>query len=155
MDFKTIISFFHLLATVIWIGGMAYFILILSPSLIAIEPPQREKLTAMAAKRFAITAWICILVLIITGLLMTPKGIYFNLHETFGLLINIKILLFIIMLVVGIIVATVLFPIMKKLSPKPGEKPSAGFIKIQKRMSLLALINLILGILILLIMSFI
>jgi hypothetical protein len=44
------LDFLHLLATAAWIGGMIYIILVLMPSLTAIDPPQRGKLMGAAAK---------------------------------------------------------------------------------------------------------
>jgi len=75
---EEVINFFHLLATVVWIGGMFYMDLILMPSLAKIDPGESSKLMGMIAKKFTITAWSAIIVLIITGILKTPSDMYFD-----------------------------------------------------------------------------
>lgn len=154
MDLKTFLGFFHQLATVVWIGGMVYYVFILTPSLKVLDPPQRGKLNATVGKKFAIVAWLCILTLVITGILIAPNESNLNLHPNYDLIFSIKIVLFILILIIGITISTVLLPKIKNLAPKPGEKPAAGFLKAQKQVSFLAVVNLIIGILIILIFSF-
>ncbi|MFZ3384542.1 MAG: hypothetical protein WA144_11515, partial [Candidatus Methanoperedens sp.] len=58
----------HYLATVMWIGGMAFNILVLRPSMVAIDQNQRPVLGTTVLKRFIIFAWLSILVLTFTGI---------------------------------------------------------------------------------------
>ena len=62
-------DFLHLLATAVLIGGMLYSILVLMPSLAAIDLPQRGKFMGVAGKRFSFFAWGSVVVLLITGYL--------------------------------------------------------------------------------------
>lgn len=57
----------HYLATVMWIGGMAFNILVLRPSMIVLEQSQRPVLGNKVLKRFIVFAWLSITVLILTG----------------------------------------------------------------------------------------
>lgn len=145
-----ILDFLHLLTAVIWIGGMIYFNFVLSPSLAAIDPPQRGKLVGAVSKRFAMFAWGCIIILLMTGLLLTPSGMLFDTSSTYGIALFVKIIMFIVMIIIGAFISFIKVPKMEKLAPKPDEKPAPEFFKIQKQISLLAHINMILGILILL-----
>jgi len=60
----------HYLATVMWIGGRAFNILVLRPSMEAIDQNQCSILGNMVLKRFIIFAWLSICVLILTGIPM-------------------------------------------------------------------------------------
>jgi uncharacterized membrane protein len=72
--------FFHLAAAIIWMGGMAFIVLALRPSLANVEPPARMKLVAAVLRRFFATVATSIVVLAATGAWMfanaqaTPRG---------------------------------------------------------------------------------
>ena len=148
MLLQSINDFFHLLAAAVWVGGMIYAKFVLTPSLKVIDPPQQGKLFGAASKRFSFFAWASIVVLLITGLLEPQFGSFFD-FSTSGLAMTIKYLMFFVVVVVGLIITIAVAPKMEKLAPKPGERPSPAFVQKQKQLALLALINLILGILIL------
>ena len=146
---EEIINFFHLMATVVWIGGMFYMDMILMPSLAKIDPGESGKLMGMIAKKFTITAWTAIIVLIITGILKTPSDMYFDTSDEYGIYLLIKHVLVIGAIIVGLIITFVFVPKLKASTPKPGERPSAEFISYSKKIEHLSKTNLILGILIL------
>jgi uncharacterized membrane protein len=150
MILQTVIDFLHLLATVAWIGGAVYMNLVLMPSLNAIEPPARGKLMAAASKRFTIIAWSSIIVLAITGYLKTPAGMLFNTTETYGMTLTVKHVLFLTMIALASLIMLVVVPRMNALAPKPGEKPSPGFLKAQTLLPRLSVTATILGIVVLL-----
>ena len=144
-----IINFFHLLATVVWIGGMFFMDLILMPSIAKIDPGESGKLMGMIAKKFTITAWSTIIILIITGILKTPGDMYFDTSSEWGIFLLIKHILFIVSIIVGLVITLVFVPGLKANTPKPGEMPSAEFISYSKKIENLSKTNLVLGILIL------
>ena len=148
--FDIILKFLHLLATVTWIGGMIYTNLVLMPSLAAIDPLQKGKLLNALIKRFTILAWGSIIVLLVTGFLDTPSGMLFNISTFYGKVLALKHALVLIMVVIGVCITFVLGPKMKALAPKPGEKPPSELLKLQKQLSMLGLINMVLGVLVLL-----
>lgn len=145
-----IINFFHLFATTVWIGGMFYMDLILFPSAAKIDPAESSKLEGMIAKKFTITAWSCIVVLVITGLLKTPSDMLFDTNVDFGLILTIKHILVIVIIITGLIITLVFVPGLKANAPKPGEQPSKEFISYRKKIEKLSKTNLVIGILILL-----
>jgi uncharacterized membrane protein len=68
----TVINWLHLFATVAWIGGMTTNLLVLLPSIReALEPAVMGKLMGGVMKRFRIVTYISIVVLIVTGAVMT------------------------------------------------------------------------------------
>ena len=151
---SALIDFFHLLGTVIWIGGIFYSNLVLMPSMNTIAPPERSKLLSAASSRFTVLAWVSIIFLIITGILKAGSEEVKNLTQTEHVFLSIKYGLFAIMLIVGIVITFYLGPKIEKLSPKEGDKPSVEFFKVQNQLSMLSKINMVLGIFVLIFVSF-
>ncbi|MBX3585854.1 MAG: CopD family protein [Ramlibacter sp.] len=62
---------FHLVAAILWMGGMAFLMLALRPAVQArLEPAVRLPLMTAVLGRFFVMVWICIAVLLATGLPM-------------------------------------------------------------------------------------
>jgi uncharacterized membrane protein len=57
----------HLLGAIIWVGGMAFAILVLRPSLAVLEPPQRLLLPAQVFRRFFMIIWHVMPIVLATG----------------------------------------------------------------------------------------
>lgn len=67
----TLFKFFHLVAAIVWLGGMTFMLLALRPSLPALEAPaQRLKLLAAVLRRFFAVVWTAIGVLLLSGAYM-------------------------------------------------------------------------------------
>jgi uncharacterized membrane protein len=145
-----LVNFVHLLAAVIWVGGAIYILFILQPALRFIEPQESGKLQGIITKRFSLTAWICIVILLTTGYLKTPKSMLFDASSDVGRMLIMKHILIVISIIVGLVIALHVVPTLQKNAPKPGDAPSADFMNSQKKLSILGWINLILGLLILL-----
>jgi uncharacterized membrane protein len=150
MALSVVIDFFHLLATVAWVGGMIYVNLVLMPSLPAIEPAQRWKLVGAVTKRFLMISWGSVIMLAVTGIIKSLSEEVGQLSAATQLALKVKYGLFAVMLLIGILISVVLAPKMTALAPKPGEKPSSQFPKVQKQISTLSFINMILAVIILL-----
>jgi uncharacterized membrane protein len=57
----------HLLGAIVWVGGMAFAILVLRPSLAVLEPPQRLLLHAQVFRRFFMIIWHAMPIILVTG----------------------------------------------------------------------------------------
>mgnify|MGYP001381422029 CR=1 FL=1 len=67
----TLFKFFHLVAAVVWLGGMSFMLLALRPSLPVLEaPPQRLKLLVTVLRRFFAAVWAAVGVLLLSGAYM-------------------------------------------------------------------------------------
>ena len=153
MILSVISNFLHLLATVTWIGGMLFVNLVLMPSLTAIDPPQRGKLMGAIAKRFAILSWGSIVILLVTGVIVAPSQSLLNLSTAYGVTLFLKHLAVLAMIVIGVRTAFVIAPKMQSLAPAPGTPPSPAYLNVQKQFSLLARVNMLLGVLVLLLVA--
>ena len=98
----------HYLATVMWIGGMAFNILVLRPSMMILDQNQHPILGNKVLKRFIIFAWLSIAVLVLTGISITYNRIAFEdiLSTTYGIVLLSK---HIVTLIMVLIVAWVSF----------------------------------------------
>lgn len=67
----TFFKFFHLVAAIVWLGGMSFMLLALRPSLAVLEgPPHRLTLLAAVLRRFFAAVWIAVGVLLLSGAYM-------------------------------------------------------------------------------------
>ena len=133
-------SFLHILATVVWIGGIYMILLVILPGAKAgLEPAMVGKLMKEITKKFTAMANISILVLIATGILIA----YYS-EENWNAVMILKH--FLVALMIGIHFWRMLI-----LNPKIGRLSSQDEIVRLQRFSLfLVKTNLILGIIVLL-----
>lgn len=62
------IKLLHLVAAIIWMGGMAFMLLALRPAVLDVmEPQPRARLMAVVWRRFFRVVWVAIGVLLLTG----------------------------------------------------------------------------------------
>ncbi len=64
----------HILAAIVWIGGMFFAILVLRPAAGELEPPERLALWRRAFARFFPWVWLAVVVLLGTGYWMIFAG---------------------------------------------------------------------------------
>jgi putative copper resistance protein D len=68
MSLHTLSVFFHVLAAVVWAGGMLFLGPIAAPALRGLEPPEaRARAFLAVGRRFRPVGWACIAVLVATG----------------------------------------------------------------------------------------
>lgn len=64
---RQIALFLHVLADIVWIGGMFLAYVCVRPAAAALEPPQRLTLWAGIFRRFFPWVWACVATLLLTG----------------------------------------------------------------------------------------
>jgi uncharacterized membrane protein len=57
----------HILCAVLWVGGMFFAYVVLRPSLLAVDPPQRMLLNTQVHRRFFLIVWHAMPLILITG----------------------------------------------------------------------------------------
>lgn len=128
--------FLHIFFAMVWIGGMAYSLLFLKPSLKEIlQEEQKQRFLNSVFSRFFLGVWLSIIVLFITGM-----GLWHGYRKDFSenLLFHLKLFLFALMTMVFIYIYFFLFR-RGKISQVPN----------------LVAVNLFLGILVLMIITYI
>jgi uncharacterized membrane protein len=154
---SVIADWLHLLATVVWIGGMAFNVWVLRPSLTSVDPSRRIKLGSAVLNRFIYLAWACIATLISTGIFIArPRG-----GAIYGFVMTAKHMTVLAMVLIVAVISFVLFPksraFVSKINAETRETPSLSSTepppelrKVQGQMVLLVKLNLTLGVLVLL-----
>ena len=67
----TLFKLIHLLAVLIWVGGMFFAHLVLRPAAVeTLEPPQRLKLLDAVFRRFFNWVWAAVVLILVTGFYM-------------------------------------------------------------------------------------
>lgn len=155
MDLFSVAIFAHLLAACTWLGGMIYINLIFMPMLKTVEPSAAGKLVRENGIRFPKLAWASVGLLIITGLMQLNLDALFDFSTDYGTFLTLKLITIGVMISIGLYITFLLYPKLIKMAPQDGEAPSAEFVSLQKKLPLLARINMILGILVLLFVSII
>lgn len=64
----------HLLAALVWVGGMFFAILILKPAAQELDLPTRVRLWSKTLTRFMVVVWISVIILPVTGYWMIFHG---------------------------------------------------------------------------------
>jgi len=154
---NVILDWLHLVATTVWIGGIAFNILVLRPSLSVIEPAKRVKLMGTVLKRFIYVAWLSIGVLVFTGIFLGRGDPDALLSSNYGIALIIKHAIVVVMTVIVALVSFVFFPKLKMFLSEIDVKahdatklPSELAILLGKIVALVKL-NLTLGVIVLLV----
>jgi uncharacterized membrane protein len=75
MNAWSLVLALHLVCVVIWVGGMFFALLVLRPSLSAVEPAQRVAIHSQAFRRFFLIIWHVMPLALISGYAML-FGVY-------------------------------------------------------------------------------
>jgi putative copper export protein len=60
--------FLHILSAIVWIGGMLFLALVIVPATRGLPPPDRSALFSAVGRRFRAVGWVCIGLLLLTGI---------------------------------------------------------------------------------------
>ena len=143
----------HVLAALLWLGGMLFLGVVGAPVLRAIEPPAlRQRLFNELGRRFRTVGWIAIAALVVTGVLMLRargllhwSGVFGSAafwRTTLGLALAAKLATVVTMIVVSAIHDFLLGPAAGRATAG-----SPGAIALRRRAALLARVNALVGIL--------
>ena len=148
----TAANWLHLVATVVWIGGMATNILNLLPSMReTLEPPVMGKLMGAVMKRFRKMIYFSIATLVVTGVVINlfheSSQEIMPMENLWNLVILIKLVVTTVLIFIAVYAFESLAPKMGKLAAKG---PSPELARLQKFQIKLAVTGFMLGLLILL-----
>ncbi len=85
-DISAFASVLHVLAAIVWVGGMFFAYMVLRPSLGILEPPQRPALWNTVFPRFFPWVWVAVIVLPATGYAMVfaDAGVHVHVMHALG-----------------------------------------------------------------------
>jgi len=58
---------FHVIAAMVWVGGMFFVLVVLRPSVQTLDAPMRLPIMSVALRKFFPWVWMCIVILLVTG----------------------------------------------------------------------------------------
>ncbi len=140
--FILVVTWIHVIAAMLWVGGMLFFSLVLVPCL---KPGLGEALRADVMRRvglrFRVVGWISIVVLLMTGFLrLYQEG---RALASYGTVFHLKLFLVFVMILLTLLHDLVLGPKSIALSRSMGQ-PSP----LQKKVRWIARFNLVIALLI-------
>ena len=132
----------HVLAMAAWVGGMAYALLVLRPSLSVLSPPDQLALHGQAFRRFFLIVWHAMPLVLITGWAMV-FGVYGG-FATLPVSVNVMQGLGLVMAVVFVVL---FFGPWKRFRTQPSADAAASIRR-------LITVNLVLGVIVIVAASF-
>jgi putative copper export protein len=115
MVLSLVLHWLHLSAVVLWIGGLGYNLLILTPNLKQVDLTNRSKLMSKVLPNFLKLVWISIAIIVATGLYrlafvnkMTTFGDFVG--TSYGLSLLVKIAIVIVMIAIAAVITLGLRP---------------------------------------------
>jgi uncharacterized membrane protein len=132
----------HVLAAILWVGGMFFAWMILRPAVIAaLEGPQRLKLWVQVFPRFFVWVWGAVIVLPVTGIGMIQMN--FSGFDTAPRYVQVMIGLYVVMVALFIKIQSVQLPeLQRAVTEEKWPEGAAALGKIRRLVG----INLLVGI---------
>jgi uncharacterized membrane protein len=150
------VVFLHILAAIVWVGGLVFFALVAVPVARRLPPVERAKLLADIGRRFRVVGWACLGVLVVTGLYnaysrgVTREGIASGqfFREQFGQLLTAKVVLVGLMLVVTALHDFVVGPASTRATARGDAADPAEAAVLRRRASWLARLTTLLALIV-------
>lgn len=99
----------HVLSAIVWVGGMLFLALVMVPVARKLQPAERGMLVGAIGRRFRVIGWVCIALLIVTGVVNASyRGVTWGsiisgqiAVSDFGWLLAVKVGLVVVMIVLS------------------------------------------------------
>ncbi len=143
----------HLIATVLWIGGLtALGLLVIPAARRTLQPPEYSRLLAEIQKRLDPLGWFCLAVLAGTGMFQLSANPnyqgFLQVESTWGIAILVKHMLFFGMTALSAYLTWDLLPALRRAALRQAKDPAEA-VRLEQRNTQLLRLNLILSLLIL------
>ena len=147
----------HILSAIVWVGGIAFLALVVVPVARRLTPADRAALVAAVGSRFRTIGWICIALLVVTGLInLHYRGVTWDSVASgalfitpFGRLVGAKVTLVAAMVAVSAVHDFVVGPASARAHARAGSCPSpeaqAAITTLRRRASWLARVTALLA----------
>lgn len=152
--------FIHVIGAVIWVGGMLFLALVIAPATRSLPPRERAPLFSVIGRRFRIVGWVCIGLLLVTGVInVAARGIGWEAitsgqlaESEFGRILAAKLIIVAAMLTLSAAHDFVLGPASSAGWSDPGAMQRAAILR--RRASWIARVNAVLALLVLALATF-
>jgi uncharacterized membrane protein len=148
--------YLHILAAIVWIGGMLFLGLVVVPATRGLPPPERGRLFVAVGRRFRAVGWVAIAVLLVTGVVnLRERGVTWHAFTSgqlwdsrFGQILAVKLALVAIMIALSLFHDFVLGPRLTRVLTHPGPDAALAAANLRRRTSWLARLSTLLGLLV-------
>ncbi len=146
----------HILAAMVWIGGMLFLALVVVPAARGMPPAERSALFHLVGPRFRTVGWVCIGLLLATGVVNTAyRGVTWDNMFTaalwmgdFGRVLALKLGVVAVMLLLSLFHDFVLGPASVRAHKLGEAEPSAEATALRRRASWLGRITTLLALIV-------
>lgn len=146
--------FVHIVSAVIWVGGMLFLALVIAPATRHMPPAERGPIFSLVGRRFRAIGWVCIALLIVTGIANVAwRGVTWGdvasgrlLTSDFGRVLVAKLAVIAVMIALSLAHDLLLGPASVAARPDPALVQRAAILR--RRASLLGRVNTLLGLLV-------
>jgi uncharacterized membrane protein len=146
--------FAHVIGAMIWVGGMLFLALVIAPATRHLSPAERGPLFSIVGRRFRTVGWVCIALLVGTGLLNAHfRGVGWEdvasgrlFGSDFGRVLAAKLALVAVMLALSVAHDVLLGPASTAAHADPNQRARAATLR--RRASWVARINAVVGVLV-------
>ncbi len=144
---RLVIVWVHVLAAIVWVGGMVFLVMVVAPYARKLPAEQRREIFEQLGRRFSTLSWGCIAVLLVTGIgNLIERGLEWS--PAFARALGVKLLLIGVMVLLAAFHDFVLGPRSAALAADPARANEAQAARV--RASWIARINLALALVVLL-----
>ncbi len=144
---RLFIVWVHVLAAVVWVGGMAFVGVVVAPYARKLPAEQQRELFEQFGRRFSTIGWACIAVLLVTGVgNLIERGMEWS--PAFARTLGAKLLLVGLMVLLAAFHDFILDPRSATLAADPAKTGEAE--KVRIRASWIGRINLVLAVIVIL-----
>ena len=142
-----LIRFLHEIATIIWIGGMIFQAIALTPVLKKMSNDVQLKIRSGVVKIFGRTGIVCLIIIAVSGIILSIGKINsgFSITSNYGIVLIIKHAITAVLIILSMVNAFSIMPKVQKLSAS-GNMTEAQ--KTKKKMMAISIINPAFGIII-------
>ncbi|MCC7024012.1 MAG: DUF4149 domain-containing protein [Thermomicrobiales bacterium] len=147
--------FVHVVSAVVWVGGMLFLALVIAPATRQMPPAERGPLFSIVGRRFRTIGWLCIALLIATGIANVAfRGVTWGdvasgrlLTSDFGRVLTAKLAVIAVMIALSLAHDLLLGPASAAARPDPVLLQRAAALR--RRAALVGRVNTLLALLVL------
>ncbi len=144
---RLFIVWIHVLAAVVWVGGMVFMVMVVGPYARKLTAEQRREIFEQLGRRFSTIGWGCIAVLLLTGIgNLIERGMEWS--PPFARALGAKLLLIGVMVLLAAFHDFILGPRSAALAADPARTSEAEAARV--RASWIARLNLVLALIVIL-----
>jgi uncharacterized membrane protein len=153
MSMYQVAVFIHILSAIVWVGGLAFLALVAVPATRPLPAVERSVILQAIGRQFRLVGWVCIGLLLVTGLIVNGYrgltwGMLFDgtlVASVFSQLLAVKVSLVAVMVLLTLVHDLWLGPASARALSRSNATPSASMRRLRRGSSWTARLSLLLA----------